>query len=479
MRSASDLEERGLIDREQKGAIKDLIICGDEELQRALDRYEQGDPSSLEEMIRSGALTNRAGADIDLLGDLDLDFLTVSDADIGFFTSSNVEPLLDHDETEQQHQQHEHQPDQHTSAASASSSSSRAIPIAMKAPPKFPTTEQVRQMTAGDAQLNTISPSYDGIGDLEFTGEFGENDEYPQSFASSKHNSIASSPANEHDHRIEHDHRLRSNSLFSALLQTAGDEFGGSHDAMYEHWMDPSEGAGAAGGGGGNNNNHNTHPNVTMADAPPSSSVTSSSPTHGMLMPGSASSSASSPTASEPTPKRRSGGGIGASLAEHQKALSEPRIMTKAELAEERRRERLERKEQKEKEKREKKERRELEKKEKQEKKKAKKDDDDVHEEHIPGSGRPRSMSDPNLHSSVDEHGLLQVERPDGWIGAYSPESRRVRIERFLKKRNVRVWTKTVKYDVRKNFADTRLRVKGRFVKKEDESLMRELMSLT
>ena len=37
----------------------------------------------------------------------------------------------------------------------------------------------------------------------------------------------------------------------------------------------------------------------------------------------------------------------------------------------------------------------------------------------------------------------------------------------------------TVKYDVRKNFADTRLRVKGRFVKKEDELLMRELMSLT
>jgi hypothetical protein len=41
------------------------------------------------------------------------------------------------------------------------------------------------------------------------------------------------------------------------------------------------------------------------------------------------------------------------------------------------------------------------------------------------------------------------------------------------------VWSKTIKYDVRKNFADSRLRVKGRFVRKEDESLMRELMSLT
>ena len=49
----------------------------------------------------------------------------------------------------------------------------------------------------------------------------------------------------------------------------------------------------------------------------------------------------------------------------------------------------------------------------------------------------------------------------------------------FFEKRKQRVWTKKVKYDVRKNFADSRLRVKGRFVKKEDEELLRELMNLT
>jgi hypothetical protein len=32
-----------------------------------------------------------------------------------------------------------------------------------------------------------------------------------------------------------------------------------------------------------------------------------------------------------------------------------------------------------------------------------------------------------------------------------------------------------MQYDVRKNFADSRLRVKGRFVKKEDEELMRDV----
>jgi len=50
---------------------------------------------------------------------------------------------------------------------------------------------------------------------------------------------------------------------------------------------------------------------------------------------------------------------------------------------------------------------------------------------------------------------------------------------RFLEKRNRRVWTKKVKYDVRKNFADSRLRVKGRFVKKEDEELLRDLIGMT
>lgn len=59
--------------------------------------------------------------------------------------------------------------------------------------------------------------------------------------------------------------------------------------------------------------------------------------------------------------------------------------------------------------------------------------------------------------------------RSRGYVGAYSPAERRRRIERFLEKRRLRVWQKNVKYDVRKNFADSRIRVKGRFVKKEDQ----------
>ena len=45
------------------------------------------------------------------------------------------------------------------------------------------------------------------------------------------------------------------------------------------------------------------------------------------------------------------------------------------------------------------------------------------------------------------------------------------RIQKFIEKRPLRVWTKKIKYDVRKNFADSRVRIKGRFVKKEEEGM--------
>mmetsp|Transcript_3492 Transcript_3492/g.4899 ORF Transcript_3492/g.4899 Transcript_3492/m.4899 type:complete len:328 (-) Transcript_3492:460-1443(-) len=82
---------------------------------------------------------------------------------------------------------------------------------------------------------------------------------------------------------------------------------------------------------------------------------------------------------------------------------------------------------------------------------------------------------------STSSHPFPPTMNPDGskhYIGAYSPESRRRRIALFHEKRKRRVWTRKVKYDVRKNFADTRMRVKGRFVKKEDEDLLKELINL-
>jgi hypothetical protein len=84
----------------------------------------------------------------------------------------------------------------------------------------------------------------------------------------------------------------------------------------------------------------------------------------------------------------------------------------------------------------------------------------------------PVSMPDTSATGNSDD------ECKDGNIGAYSPESRKARIQRFLEKRQQRVWKQNVKYSVRKDFAKARLRVKGRFIKKDEENLLRELLQM-
>lgn len=329
LRSASEyLEEKGLLDRHTKGILKDLIIIGDEELQTALDNYEEkGDPKMLEEMIKSGALQNRLPQDLDILGDLDLDFLTMDE-------------------------------------------SSFAAPVAFEKNAEAAALQL--QQLHNHHQPNTVTPNdYDGIGELEFNGEF---DNYHAEEIR------AESPSERSSASSTHERRMRSNSLFSGLLSDPK-----AKESNASQWTDrvlPSKGI----------------------------------------------------KIRKPVRRGNSGAGIGATLKKKRKE-KKSRVSVKRQQEEE--------------------------------------------HVHVPGSGFPRSLSDPNLRFSLDEDGLQSVKRPDGWVGAYSPDSRKLRIERFLKKRNHRVWTKSVKYDVRKNFADSRLRVKGRFVKKEEEVLMRELMSLT
>lgn len=63
-----------------------------------------------------------------------------------------------------------------------------------------------------------------------------------------------------------------------------------------------------------------------------------------------------------------------------------------------------------------------------------------------------------------------------GQLGLYTLAQRKAKIEKYIEKRKHRVWTKKIKYDVRKNFADSRVRVKGRFVRKDDEANKRKIM---
>lgn len=55
-------------------------------------------------------------------------------------------------------------------------------------------------------------------------------------------------------------------------------------------------------------------------------------------------------------------------------------------------------------------------------------------------------------------------------IGSYSPEARKLRIQKFHEKRKSRTWKKSIKYDCRKKLADDRPRIKGRFVRVLDET---------
>eukprot|EP00532_Pseudo-nitzschia_australis_P020073 CAMPEP_0168304830 /NCGR_PEP_ID=MMETSP0142_2-20121227/48188_1 /TAXON_ID=44445 /ORGANISM="Pseudo-nitzschia australis, Strain 10249 10 AB" /LENGTH=673 /DNA_ID=CAMNT_0008256159 /DNA_START=398 /DNA_END=2419 /DNA_ORIENTATION=+ len=438
---STELEEKGIINRDQKGILKDLIISGqDNEIQHALDRYEQGDATMLEGILHSGSLCNKATEEIDLLGQLDFDFLNVKEKD----------------------QQHEHDPNTNVTI---------------------------------NVDGKSGSVASDGIGDLEFDGGIGNWEQGEHGDNRSRSNSTWSALENrtranstwsalelalqQQQQRsransamsIDLDNfRSRSNSLFSPLIgnQTPDTQ------ANFGRWMESSSASGSSELTAQQQEQklqqqqlmqqqlqHQHHFQQLLTQQKQKKQQKQKSKTKPKLS----------------KPARRKSAPPGTRVPKQPSAAA----IAKEQLKEQKRKERLLKKELKEKEKQQKKEMKERAKREKQKKKEGSEQQEKAKDKevHIPGSGRPRSMSDPNIKSKVGEDGLLNVERPDGWIGAYSPESRKVRIGRFLEKRNHRVWTKTVKYDVRKNFADSRLRVKGRFVKKDDELLMRELMSLT
>lgn len=81
-------------------------------------------------------------------------------------------------------------------------------------------------------------------------------------------------------------------------------------------------------------------------------------------------------------------------------------------------------------------------------------------------STKRRRVADPGV--SATTNGGLESSGEGRRIGAYTPEERKARIARFLRKRQQRVWNHKVKYDCRKKLADNRPRIKGRFVRRCD-----------
>mgnify|MGYP001071345129 CR=1 FL=1 len=62
-------------------------------------------------------------------------------------------------------------------------------------------------------------------------------------------------------------------------------------------------------------------------------------------------------------------------------------------------------------------------------------------------------------------------------IGTCTPEERKTKVQKFLEKRKRRKFTKSISYECRKRVADSRLRIKGRFVKKEQAEALKGLQN--
>ena len=80
----------------------------------------------------------------------------------------------------------------------------------------------------------------------------------------------------------------------------------------------------------------------------------------------------------------------------------------------------------------------------------------------------PSSLNASNNGQNGPPTFQMELLNKDGRIGIYLPEARRLRIARFHAKRKMRIWRKRIKYDCRKKLADSRPRIKGRFVKRSD-----------
>jgi hypothetical protein len=80
-----------------------------------------------------------------------------------------------------------------------------------------------------------------------------------------------------------------------------------------------------------------------------------------------------------------------------------------------------------------------------------------------PSVPRPSKQSEVHMPTSY----FVALTKPARLIGRLTPEERYAKIRRYKEKRARRTWSKKINYGCRKRVADNRLRIKGRFVTKE------------
>lgn len=60
-------------------------------------------------------------------------------------------------------------------------------------------------------------------------------------------------------------------------------------------------------------------------------------------------------------------------------------------------------------------------------------------------------------------------------IGTLTYEQRQIKLKRYREKKKNRVWSKKINYNCRKKVAENRLRIRGRFVKKEQALVLQKI----
>lgn len=425
LRSASELEEKGLIDRMQKGVLKNLIMSGDEHLLPVLDKFrEEGDTSELRSLLKSGVLEGRPSLDLELLmDDLDMNFLQLSSGVMGMggalggdgehcqFDMDDMASLIAGDQAGQ-------------GSVGAGS---------------FMEEELLSSMVG--VLGRSMSPSHSAsFGLSPFAEESGSGglpaflvavkDEAPPTLAGEggkgapvmRGKAAAASGATRNNKPPS---GPPSASAASSTLQQASLLVGvppprgsrrGSHPGSR-----PSAAAAAASVGAALASKTGG-PGASKAESQADSSPSARSKSNGRASP------AVSALASDALEPQSQPGAINPSEASEKAAAAAAASSLMPVLQ----------------------------------------------------GNSPHSSPTGSINISTGAGGAEEKRDANKhYIGAYSPESRRLRLEKFWEKKKNRIWDRKVKYDVRKNFADSRVRVKGRFVKKEDEAILIEVNTLT
>jgi hypothetical protein len=91
-----------------------------------------------------------------------------------------------------------------------------------------------------------------------------------------------------------------------------------------------------------------------------------------------------------------------------------------------------------------------------------------VHHHHYYYPCPPQSFYPPQAQPQQPEPEVFNIEKVER-VGNLSVEERITKVRRYIEKKHRRKWIKKVSYDCRKRVANVRLRIKGRFIKKQEQ----------